>query len=67
MASRVPVHLDFAKKLKVIHFGNDGSNNVLSSMFDCSKPKIGCLSSIPNEKQNQIRSMFEKIMVNSVR
>ena len=29
-----------------IRFFGDGSNNVQSSMFDRSKPKIGCLSSI---------------------
>ena len=27
-------------------FPSDGSNNVRSSMFDRSKPKIGCSSSI---------------------
>ena len=28
--------------LRFLHEIRDGSNNVLSSMFDCSKPKIGC-------------------------
>ena len=37
------------KKVNSYLTDSDGSNNVRSSMFDRSKPKIGCLSSIINK------------------
>ena len=39
---------------------SDGSNYVRSWMFDCSKPKIGFLSSIPNIRTRQSSFNFQK-------
>ena len=48
-------------------YTSDGSNYVKSSMFDRSKPKMGCLSSILIDEHVRVCSMFEKMMFESVR
>ena len=45
---------------------SDGSNNVRSSMFDRSKPKKGVRVRLPIDEHVQVRSMFEKLMFESV-
>ena len=57
-------------------FISDGSNNVRSSMFDRSKPKIGCSSSITNRwtrsssfdvRKNDVRDSLKSNLVNLVK
>ena len=43
------------------NFCSDGSNYVRSSMFECSKPKIGVRVRLPKMNTFSVRSMFEAL------
>ena len=47
-------------EINTFQFVSDGSNNVGSSMFNHSKPKMGVRVQSPIDEDVQVCSMFEK-------
>ena len=62
--SRLVTDIDIDNQFMI--FCSDGSNNVQSSMFDRSKPKIGCSSSF-DVRKSDVQVSWKSNLVNLVK